>query len=158
MRFISCPALLLATAAAWASPATAGVKVAFADPSGFTDIDRRNGDVKRELRLYLQRLGAQLGPGLDLSVTVLDINLAGIEHPVRGPSFPRIMTGATPPSLRLRYVLTRNGRTIASGEDSVSDHFYLSRPGARSGDALTYEKTLLNDWFDRRFADHLKRR
>ena len=88
MRFISCPALLLATAAMLAGPATAGVKVTFAEPSGFTDLDRRNGDVKRELRLYLQRLGARLSPGLDLAVTILDINMAGLDNTVRQPLGP----------------------------------------------------------------------
>jgi Protein of unknown function (DUF3016) len=155
MRFISCPALLLATTAVFAVPATAGVKVTFADPSGFTDLDRRNGDAKRELRLYLQRLGTRLSPGLDLSVTILDINMAGLDHTVRQPFGPRIMTGSTFPSMRLRYLLTRKGKTIASGQDSISDQLYLGRPGVRSGDSLAAEKNLLDDWFRQRFSDQM---
>jgi hypothetical protein len=156
MRFILCPALLLATSVLCAGHAAAGVKVTFANPAGYTDLDRREGDVKRELRLYLQRLGARLGPGFNLSVTVLDINMAGLDHTLRRPFGPRIMTGSTFPGMRLRYVLTRGGKTVASGEDSISDQLYLSRPGVRSGDTLAAEKNMLEDWFGRRFATYLK--
>ncbi len=158
MRFHLCPALLLAAAALWVAPATAGVKVIFANAKNYTDVDTRQGNTKGELRAYLQRLGAQLDPGLDLTVTFLDINLAGLDNTMQGPFGPRVLTGSTFPSLSLRYVLSRKGKTIASGGESLSDQLYLGRPGAtRSGDPLRYEKNMLDDWFRSRFAEHTKR-
>lgn len=158
MRFHLCPALLLIASALWGMPAAAGANVTFADIKSFTDADTRHGNAKNELRAHLQRLGGQLDPGLDLAVTILDINLAGLDHSIRGPFGPRVLTGSTFPSMSLRYVLTRKGKTISSGQENLSDQLYLERPGAtRSGDSLRYEKNMLDDWFRSRFADHMKR-
>ena len=45
----------------------------------------------------------------------------------------RILRDTTPPSIRMRYVLRRNGRVLTRSEETVSDMNYLMRPSARPG-------------------------
>ena len=76
-----------------------------------------------------------------------------MDETFRNPSLPRIMRESTWPKIRLRYELTQNRRVISAGEELLSDHMYLGSLGmASSGDALRYEKNMLDDWFRRKFA------
>lgn len=155
------PLIVLAAAAALAAaaPASAGVRVTFADSTRSADDQYRGVAVRKELKAYLQRLGAQLERGIDLDIEVLHIDLAGWDPSTRGSPFsPRLFTAATWPKIRLRYVLTKNRKPIASEEDFVADHFYLTQRGyASSSDPLRYEKIMLNEWFRTRFASHLRK-
>jgi hypothetical protein len=55
--------------------------------------------------------------------------------------------------MRVRYVLSEGRKVIASGEELISDHFYLSRYGmASSSDPLRHEKSMLDDWFRQKFS------
>jgi hypothetical protein len=146
MRLV--PAVLIA-AALFATPASAAVRVAFADPARFTDATLYDANTLGAIKAHFQRLGARyLGRGDTLSVTILDLDLAGFDLSSRGPSRLRMLNGATPPKISFRYRLERNGKVVASGEESLSDHSYLSRPGANlSSDELRYEKSMLDDWF-----------
>ena len=140
-----------------AEPVAAGVKVSFADPERFTDADLRGVDVVKDLRAYFQRLGSRLDRSIDLSVTVLDINAAGFDMSTRGPSSYRVLSGATWPKVKLRYVLTKNGKVIKSGEEWITDQIYRAHAGmASSSDPLRYEKNMLDDWFSARFASHMR--
>ena len=157
MRALPHLAVSLIAAALWASPADAAVKVSFADPQRYVDGDSRYVNVQKDLRAYLQRLGGRLERGVDLRVTVLDIDLAGFDMSTRNPHKYRVLTGATWPKIKLRYVLTKNRKTIASGEEWLTDHFYRSRIGlASTNDPLRYEKNMLEDWFHSRFSSHMK--
>jgi hypothetical protein len=148
----SCVAVLLL-----AGPAAAGVKVNFADPKRFVDADLRGVDVVKDLRTYFQRLGSRLDRGVDLNVTVLDIDAAGFDMSTRGPSNHRVLSGATWPKIKLRYALTRNGKVVASGEGWITDRVYRAHAGmASSSDPLRYEKNMLDDWFSARFASHMR--
>ena len=106
------------------------------------------------IRAHLQRLGARyLGRGDTLRITVLDLDLAGHDLSSTGLSRLRVLNGATPPKITHRYRLLRNHKLVASGEDSLLDHSYLSRPGTGlSSDELQYEKTMLDDWFREKFS------
>jgi hypothetical protein len=151
--------LALIAAAIFIVPVTAdaGVRVAFADPQHYADADSRSPTVRQDLRTFLKRLGGQLPRGTDLSITVLDISLAGFDMSTRGPDNYRLLTGATWPKIKLRYVLTKNGRAIASGEEWLADRFYRAHAGlASTSDPLRYEKNMLDDWFRSRFASYLK--
>lgn len=71
---------------------------------------------------------------------------------VSSPSGLRVVTDVTPPALRLRYDLRRAGRSIASGEERVTDiNFLFGARAARTG-GFAYEETLLRDWARRRLA------
>jgi hypothetical protein len=139
----------------WTAPAHATVTVAFAsDPDRYTDIRNHGLSMAGEIKAYILRLGARyVPPNQHVKITILDIDLAGMDETFRNPSLPRIMRESTWPRIRLRYELTQNRRVISSGEELVSDQMYLGRLGtASSSDPLRYEKNMLDDWFRKKFA------
>lgn len=158
MRVRSSLVIVTAVAALWSAPAGAGIKVTFDESTRSADEQYRGVSVRKDLKAYLERLGARLDRGVDVSINVLHIDLAGWDPSTRGSPYGlRVFTPATWPKIRLRYVLTKNRKPIASGEDFVADHFYMALPSVTSsGDPLRYEKNMLNDWFRMRFASHLK--
>ena len=154
MRLMSAVVLTCFAAVLSATPSHAGVNATFAKPAGYTDSAHYDADVLSAIKAHFQRLGARyLGRGDTLSITVLDLDLAGFDLSSRGPSRLRVLNGATPPKIRFSYRLQRNRKLVASGEDSLSDQFYLSRPGAGlSSDELRYEKSMLDDWFRQKLS------
>jgi hypothetical protein len=153
MRPVQLLALAL-LAAAMAGPAHAAVKVSFANPGRYADGRLYDTNALGAIKAHLQRLGTQyLGPRDTLTITVLDLDLAGHDLSGMGPSRLRVYNGATSPKIRLRYRLERNRKVVLSGEDSLSDQMYQSRPGAAlSSDVLRYEKEMLGDWFQQKFS------
>jgi hypothetical protein len=147
------PAIATVTVLLWAAPSQAAVTVTFADPARFTDATRYDVDALGAIKSHFQHLGARyLGRGETLRVTILDFDLAGFDLSSRGPSRLRVLNGATSPKIRFRYRLESGRKLLASGEESLSDHSYLSRPGAGlSSDPLRYEKSMLDDWFRQKF-------
>jgi hypothetical protein len=132
-----------------------GVKVRFIHPERYTDADS-NGFGTSEttiavFRAYLELLGRRLlVPGQDISIDVLDIDLAGQDQPWSRGSEVRVLRDTTPPRFKLRYVLSERGGRTRSGEDVLSDMNYQMNPAARaSSDRYGYEKALLADWFRR---------
>jgi hypothetical protein len=139
----------------WTMPADAKVTVTFAgDPDRYTDVRSHGFSMAGEIKAYILRLGARyVPPNQNLKITILDIDLAGMDETFRNPNLPRIMRESTWPRIRLRYELTQNRRVISSGEELVSDQMYLGRLGmASSSDPLRYEKNMLDDWFRQKFA------
>jgi hypothetical protein len=151
---ITLPALACIATLLGSGQADAGVMVTFANPAGYADARLIGTPVLAALRTHLQRLGAaHLARNRNLSITVLDIDLAGWDAASRGPERLRIMRGVTWPKMRVRYVLSEGRKVIASGEELISDHFYLSRYGmASSSDPLRHEKNRLDDWFRQKFS------
>lgn len=151
---------LLALAGAPAPARAAGaVTVSFHEPALYADAGRRDrfddAPTLAALAKHLEQLGARRLPdGQTLAVEVLDVDLAGEFRPTSRGMDLRVLRGAADwPRLKLRYVLSENGKELDRGEDSLSDLNYLSSslPGA-SSDTLAHEKRLLDDWFTRRFA------
>jgi hypothetical protein len=145
-------------AAAWlAGPAQAAgtVQVRFIEPERFTDLSFSTLDRERELQEiadHLRQLGQRLPEGQTLNIEVLDVDLAGETWP-RAAGEVRILRGRTDwPTIRLRWTLQQGDRTLASGEDRVTDMSYLTGlpPNVRLG-ALPYEKRMLERWFGERF-------
>lgn len=148
-------------AVACAPAAAAGlVKVAFVEPSRFTDA----GTVEWEESTNLQRLGEHLQSlgerylrtGEELKIEVLDVDLAGWTRPSRatGAEVRLIRGGADWPRISLRYSLELDGKVVRSGSEVVADMNYsrgLSDP--RASGALRYEKTMLERWFRTTFVD-----
>lgn len=142
-----------------ATSVEAAVRVNFVDPGQYHDEDfrsfKRDGIIA-EFQKEFDRLGSLfIRKGHTLSIEVLDIELAGRYEPWRtGFNEVRILRDITPPSFRLRYVL-RQGKTILMrGEDTITDMNYLLNPAARnSSERFPYERSLLRDWFRRRFQE-----
>jgi hypothetical protein len=134
----------------------AGVKVRFVNPERYSDagsFDAGGRDATLSaLRAHIEKLGARrLAPGQNLTIDVLNIDLAGENEP-RGRTLSdvRIVRDVTPPRIRLSYVLTEKGRRTRSGEETLSDINYQMNTSARlSSDRYRYEKALLDHWFTR---------
>jgi hypothetical protein len=155
MRVVRSLAGSLLIALLWTAPANATVTVTFAgNPDRYTDIFNHGRSMAGEIKAYVLQLGARYVPkNQTLKITILDIDLAGVDETFRNPSLPRIMRESTWPRIRLRYELTQNRRVISAGEELVSDQMYLGSLGmASSGDSLRYEKNMLDDWFRKKFA------
>ena len=137
-------------------PASAGVVVHFADLQQYSSSDFGSATPQAtlsELAGHLQKLGARwLKPNQTLRIDILRVDLAGMIEPF-GTQHVRVMRDATPPRIRLRYVLTQGARILQRDEETVSDINYLMNASrAASGGHLSYEKEMLADWFRRRFA------
>jgi DUF3016 family protein len=137
-----------------AASAQAATIVRLDHPERYTDT-KLNGP--GSIKAYLEQLGATLDPSLTLKITVIHIDQAGRDPLYRSGRFQvRVMRGDTWPSIRLRYVLARSKKVIASGEEQIDDTFYrqATRP---SSDPLRYEKVMLRDWFDMRFGAYRRK-
>lgn len=155
------PAAALLAGVLAAGPAGAqAVQVRFVAPERFTDAENRYGSGQTlratlaEIARIFEETGARrLAPGDDLAVSVLDIDLAGIERPSFGaPQGVRVVTDASPPRIRLAYVLRRGGRAVARGEETLTDIDFLLGARLATG-SLAYERILVRDWFARRFPE-----
>ena len=162
MRAAKFAFLLAAAAGLPAGEANAAVNVSFVQPERYTDATLANGygeaaraPVLNEIAAYLQQLGQRyLPPGRELTVEILDIDLAGqFEWWRRNAYDTRIMREVTRPRIALRYRLEEKGAVLARAEEALTDPYYLSNQAAQiSGDPLRYEKSMLDDWFRARFA------
>lgn len=142
-----------------AGSACAGIAtVSFAQPERFSDVpfvpwERER--VLKDLTAHFNKLAATLPEGQDLNIEVLDVDLAGQTWRGRwsNPDL-RVMSGrADWPHLTLRYSITQGGRVLSSGEERLSDMSYLHRHNRYyNGDALRYEKKMIDDWFKERIA------
>jgi hypothetical protein len=138
-----------------AGSACAGVSVTFVHPESYADMPFATQDreqVLKDLSEFFDKLAAGLPAGQDLKIEVLDLDLAGRLRPnYRGGNQDiRIMRGGADwPRMHLRYTLSAGGRVLRSGDEKLSDMNYLDHPrNARdSGDALHYEKQMIDDWF-----------
>lgn len=91
-----------------AAPSFAGVQVRFINPERYTDASSFGATSRdatiAEFRAYLEKLGQRfIRPGQNLTIDVLNIDLAGHYEPWRRNfSDVRIMRDITPPSVKLR--------------------------------------------------------
>lgn len=152
-------AAVLATVLLAPVPGLAGVQVRFIHPERYVDAESFGAGSREAtlaaLRALIEKTAARfLAPSQTLTIDVLDVDLAGEYEPWRGSlSDVRIMRAITPPSFRLRYVLTERGRVVRRGEDVLTDVNYQMDLSARaSGDRFRYEQALLADWFRQHFA------
>ena len=141
-----------------AGSATAGATVTFYKPEHFSDVPFASWErdrVLKDLSAHFDKLAAQLPPGQDLKVEVLDLDLAGRTWPgIWAVHDLRVMNGGADwPHIKLRYTISQGGQVLRTGEDELSNMSYLQRMNRYvSGDALRYEKQMLDDWFKERIA------
>jgi hypothetical protein len=150
--------VLLVTGASLALAAIsagAAVTVTFTKPDGYADMPftaRDKEHVMKDLKTHFDKLGAQLPQDQDLKIEILDIDLAGrIEPRIRNGEDIRVLRGAADwPMIQLRYSIESGGKVVRSGEARVSDMSYLNHLNRySSGEPLRYEKSMLDDWFNK---------
>ena len=141
---------LLASGAAWAE-----VHVTYVKPEEFIDVPRNAVDRERTLKEFSEhfaKLGQKLPPGQNLTIEVLDVDLAGRLVPRRnGVDDIRLLNGAADwPHMKLHYTLEANGQVLRSATSDLSNMMYMARMNRYSeGDPLRYEKQMLDEWFDK---------
>ncbi len=133
-----------------------GIDVQFIEPGKFTDAyPRGRSGPERELNATLEALrkvivdsgNKALKPGDELKMEVLDVNLAGDFPPTQSLSNEvRIMRDVAWPSMKVRYALKRGGKE-SKGEAMISDMAYLQSGSLCSGEALCYERRMVERWF-----------
>lgn len=143
------------TGLALAAQAAGQVDIRFTEPERFADagttaLERER--TQRSLAQYLQRLGERLPDGQTLKVEITDIDLAGWLRPGRIEEVRVLRGGADWPRIQLRYELQEAGRTVKAGEEELKDLNYMASLRRIHDGDLPYEKRLLADWFDARFA------
>jgi hypothetical protein len=138
-----------------AASALAGVTVNYVEPDKFADMPFEpweRDDVLKSFTEHFQQLGRELPPDQNLTIEVLDIDLAGRIYPGTrsGRDIRVVKGGADWPRMRLRYSLEDHGRVVASGEAVLSDMMYMQRLNRYSdGDRIHYEKQMIDEWFDK---------
>ena len=143
--------LLIALCVAASSPALAAVTVTHADPNRFTDIEDKNSEPERtmrEFKAHFEYLGKRYAPDKNVNVEVFDIDRAGrprLRHDVR------VMTGKSDfPCIDLAAGL--EGASMQRERVCDLDYLRTLPPPYNSGEALVFEKRMLDDWFRRRFG------
>ena len=132
------------------------VEISYRDPAQFTEI-RRNpaerSDWLDELSAYTAKRAARmLAPGERLSVTITDVQLAGMFEPWRHGNLAnvRIVRETTPPRIALSFrIESAQGETLKQGERQLHDVAFLTRTSRHRYEPLGYEKNLIDDWLAR---------
>jgi len=133
------------------------VAVNFFQPEKFTDVrDSMMGSEKgrdailAELRRFIvQRAESLLPPGHTLSITFLDVDLAGDYEFWRGPNMQdvRIVKDVYPPRFLFRFEIKDDtGQVLKEGERRLTDLAFMQRLTLDRQDPLRNEKDLLDDW------------
>lgn len=135
------------------------VQVSYVQPEQFADAGRgvEAERVQTQLTRHFETLAKRWLPeSQSLQVEVLDIDLAGETWPrVQAPMDVRVLKGrADWPQMTLRFTLRDGERTLASGQDRLTDMAYLMHGGALFADRgeLPYEARMLEDWFRERLV------
>ena len=151
---------LLLAAGLWPFAAAADVKVNFIEPQRYYDASLHGGYNSRnysptikELETFFRGLAARyLGPGDELVIDVLDIDLAGAYESGTNYFDVRLLSEVTWPRIKMRYMLTRGDAPPITGVETVSDPSYMTFLNFRSGsESMSYEKVMLRRWFRMRF-------
>jgi hypothetical protein len=148
-----------AAPAASPAPEAGVVSVSFSPQGRFFDAGETRYDGERTqtaLDRHFQAMGKRwLPPGARLRVDITEIDLAG-RVPMGRLNNPRLMSGGADwPRIALSYELTRSDGGVESGKESLSDMDYLMMNGGGldyRNDTLMFEKRMLDEWFQRRFA------
>lgn len=143
-----------AASAAPGAPVNLGnVEVSYSNPGKFTEMDRNPNermDWLDQLSAYVaKRASSSLPAGQKLSVTITDVQLAGIYEPWRRGSLAqtRIVRDTTPPRVDLSFKLeSATGAVIKEGERNLRDIAFLSRTTYHRGEPLAHEKNLIDAW------------
>lgn len=130
------------------------VQVSFTDTEKFADFGRSLWDRERnqqELTALWQEVAAKLPAGQQLSIKVLDVNLAGeLEWVRRATAELRVLRDVTWPRMEFEYQLSENGRVLKSDTVSLSDMGYLQNgffSAEQQSTPLRYERRMLDRWF-----------
>lgn len=135
-----------------AGTASAEVVVNYVQSERFSDLPmdpRERARVLNELTEHFSKLGAQLPPGQILRIDVDNIDLAGRTVPTNGTRERRTVGNAVDwPRINLEFELESKGQIVRSGKVELRDMAFMDRANRYyDGDALRFEKPMINEWF-----------
>ena len=126
---LACLAVVLAALATAPARAAGTVAVQFVEPERFADIGFGAADRQHNLdalRRHFVALAPRLPDGAQLSIDVLEVDLAGRMQPLRDRADVRVLDGrADSPRMTLRWTLQAQGQPVRRGEDRLADLGYL---------------------------------
>ena len=134
-------------------PAQAAVTVNFVKPESYIDVPFDHAERQQtidELNRHFEKLGRKLPAGQDLTIDVLDIDLAGtVEFNRRaGRDFRILRGGADWPMIEVKYSLSAADKVLKSGAARVRNLNYTGQFSRYSlTESLGYEKRMLDEWF-----------
>ena len=147
-------ALIALALAAGMAQAADRVQVSFAEADKFADFGRSQWDRERNQKDFaamLQDVAAKLPANQQLSIKVLDVNLAGeLEWVRRYADELRVMRNVSWPMIEFEYQLSENGQVLKADKVRLTDMSYLQDSfftvGQSSG-TWRYEQRMLDRWF-----------
>lgn len=128
-------------------------QISYTDTEKFADFGESRWERERnekDFAAMLQELAAQLPPGQQLSVKVLDVNLAGeMEWWRRSADRLRVMRNVSWPVIEFEYQLSDGGRVIKSDKVRLSDMSYLQDSffSVQQSGNWRYERRMMDRWF-----------
>jgi hypothetical protein len=148
--------LVVATAVAAAPGApvvTERAEVSYRNPASFTEMDRSPNESREWLdvlsRYIAKRASRTLPDGERLLVTITDVQRAGQLEPWRSSrwSDTRFVRDTTPPRIDLTFQLvSAQGAVLKEDTRQLRDANFLTRGIFHRGEALGYEKNLIDAW------------
>lgn len=149
-KFLLGLALVAGAATAQVGP----VQIDFGKVEEFADFGDSRWERERnqkDFEAMLREATAALPAGRQLSIKVLDVNLAGeLEWWWSRADRLRVMRNVSWPMVEIEYQLLEGGRVLKSGTARLADMNYLQNDfftASQSGTALRYERRLLDRWF-----------
>ena len=150
----------LAASSTPGAPVTFGnVEVSYSSPNKLTEVDRNPNERTEwldQLSAHVaKRASRELPAGQKLSVTITDVQLAGMYEPWRRGNLAqaRIVRDTTPPRIDLKFKLeSATGAVIKEGERELRDIDFQSRTTYRRDEPLSHEKNLIDSWLTREFG------
>lgn len=146
---------VLGLALAWgaATAQSGSVQIDFGKVEDFADFGDSRWERERnqkDFEALLREATAGLPAGRQLSIKVLDVNLAGeLEWWWSRADRLRVMRNVTWPMVEIEYRLSEGGHTIKSGSVRLADMNYLQNDFfsvSQSSTAMRYERRLLDRW------------
>lgn len=136
------------------------VIVEYIQPEKFTDISSSqygppNSSYLDQLSKHIAKQAlSYLAAGQSLTISILDIDMAGAFEPWNTPGQDiRMIKHIYPPRIALRYQLRdAEGKVLKDGEAQLSNPTYLMNLSPNSMDSVRHEKTLMDDWLRRSFS------
>jgi hypothetical protein len=157
--------LAAALAAACTIAAAATATVEYVNPEKFTDAGRSYSHGERESNLgqlkdhLIERAAKLLPADQKLTVTVTDVDLAGAYDKRQSISNEvRVVKEIYPPRIDLTFKLEgADGTVLKEGSRNLRDPQFMNGGLRYKGEALGYEKELIDDWLRREFPQPKKR-
>ena len=145
-------------------PVTSGnVEVSYSSPDKFTEFEwnpnERSNWLDQLSDYVAKRASRSLPPGQKLSVTITDVQLAGVYEPWhrRDLGQTRIVRASNPPRIDLRFKLEGpTGELIKEGNRQLRDLDFLNRTTYHRDEPLSHEKNLIDSWLAQDFAANTK--